>query len=595
MAQRRTKNRTATLLFFLALAMFAACPATAQLAAFNGLCESGARTTATSGLQSSSLSLGMVPACTVTVYLTGTTTRAIIYADNLSTPLGNPFTATVTGSSAPGSWLFWAVSGQAYDVVMSGGTSPNAYTTPVTLTALQAGGGGGGGGVGPGTPPEIPYYNSANTIAGDPLFLDQSATNGPTGQLQYYGGGIDFENSVGGGYVMHGASANGNDTAYFSLENPTGVVISTYSGDDANEAGCWDYGAICLTGTSAAARDGLTRGVVELDANAVPVAGATYVENPLVGNMALNACNQPFTIDPANINAGADSCDISLTVNQTLSAGQGGGFINLTAWGSPNQPGTGNINLSTTQAGGSSNSGNIEFVAAASDNSPMSGGVSLFADVTYGSVDIEGNTYDFTGVGPLAQRCSLNFADSGALFTFNQVGSTPNPSGSCGTGNETDIVNSVPGGSPGGFAFLVNSATAPGSPTTVATLDNTGHLTVSGCTGCSGGSGNTISGTGLTPGSVYAEGPSGLVLAKANSASTLPAICIATTTTTCQISGLFTTSGLTAGAIYYLSPSTAGAITTTKPSTSGQFIQRFGVAHSTTQLLVMPSLDVTGL
>lgn len=65
-----------------------------------------------------------VASATITVYQTGTLTLATIYADNLATPLSNPFT-----SDANGLWMFYAANGR-YDVQISGGSpiiSP-AYT-----------------------------------------------------------------------------------------------------------------------------------------------------------------------------------------------------------------------------------------------------------------------------------------------------------------------------------------------------------------------------------------------------------------------------------------------------------------------------------
>lgn len=51
--------------------------------------------------------------------------------------------------------------------------------------------------------------------------------------------------------------------------------------------------------------------------------------------------------------------------------------------------------------------------------------------------------------------------------------------------------------------------------------------------------------------------------------------------------GVYTTSGLTAGSLYYVSE-TAGAITTTKPTTSASIVRSIGSALSTTELLVDP-------
>lgn len=79
----------------------------------------------TSGLKSSNYQLGVVPYCSVSVYLTGTTTIA-------TTTPQSPFRANKDGSIPP----IYAAVNQGYDVVLSGGISPNTYPSPVTLTDL---------------------------------------------------------------------------------------------------------------------------------------------------------------------------------------------------------------------------------------------------------------------------------------------------------------------------------------------------------------------------------------------------------------------------------------------------------------------------
>lgn len=81
-----------------------------------------------SGLKSSNYQLGIIPSCTVSVYLTGTTTLA-------TTTPQSPFTANIDGSISP----IYAAVNQGYDVVLSGGIAPNVYPSPVTLTGLYPG------------------------------------------------------------------------------------------------------------------------------------------------------------------------------------------------------------------------------------------------------------------------------------------------------------------------------------------------------------------------------------------------------------------------------------------------------------------------
>jgi hypothetical protein len=117
---------------FLLAILFCAARLPAQTGALTGYCTLGGTKASTSGLPSINYLQGVVPDCTVTVYLTGTTTKATLYSDLHNTPLTNPFTAVVTS----GQWLFYASTARAYDIVMSGGITPNVYTVPVTLTSV---------------------------------------------------------------------------------------------------------------------------------------------------------------------------------------------------------------------------------------------------------------------------------------------------------------------------------------------------------------------------------------------------------------------------------------------------------------------------
>lgn len=96
----------------------------------------------TSGVSSSNFLQGIIPTCSVTVYLTGTTNKATIYKDSGGTvPQNNPFTANTNGSIPP----IYAATSAAYDVQLSGGIPPNTYASSVTLTGVGTGSGGGAG------------------------------------------------------------------------------------------------------------------------------------------------------------------------------------------------------------------------------------------------------------------------------------------------------------------------------------------------------------------------------------------------------------------------------------------------------------------
>ena len=73
--------------------------------------------------------------CSGTATITSSVVPALatIYADQLLTPLSNPFTATGLGPINAGYWIFWAATANGYDIQFSGGYAPNTFPTPRTL------------------------------------------------------------------------------------------------------------------------------------------------------------------------------------------------------------------------------------------------------------------------------------------------------------------------------------------------------------------------------------------------------------------------------------------------------------------------------
>src|ERR1035438_6184397 len=88
------------------------CTLGGQQALTQGLASTGTRpigsTTAAAGagIQAS------YPHCQVTVYFTGTLSKASIFSNSTSTVLSNPFTA-----NGDGSWTFFVGTGSCYDIV----------------------------------------------------------------------------------------------------------------------------------------------------------------------------------------------------------------------------------------------------------------------------------------------------------------------------------------------------------------------------------------------------------------------------------------------------------------------------------------------
>ncbi|MGA7835530.1 MAG: hypothetical protein WCA31_10035, partial [Acidimicrobiales bacterium] len=146
--------------------------ALAQTGAVQGHSFVGGTPSVTSGLKSANYLDGIIPHATITVYFTGTTNLvpgSQIFSNSTGTVLGNPFTSNDISSLNPGGWLFFAAQGQGYDVVGSGGLSPNTYgaPTPLCTDCFASGGGGGGGGCSTGG---IPTTNGSVTG-------DNSSTN----------------------------------------------------------------------------------------------------------------------------------------------------------------------------------------------------------------------------------------------------------------------------------------------------------------------------------------------------------------------------------------------------------------------------------
>jgi len=120
-------------LFILALLL---CPMVSlgqTVGAINGYATLGGVKVVTQGASSTNNLQGIIPHATITVYLTGTTTKATIYADGSSTPLANPFYANALGATNPGGWVFWTATNAGVDVIGSGGIAPNTYPAPVSL------------------------------------------------------------------------------------------------------------------------------------------------------------------------------------------------------------------------------------------------------------------------------------------------------------------------------------------------------------------------------------------------------------------------------------------------------------------------------
>ena len=99
----------------------------------------GGKKAITSGTNSTNYSNGIIPGASITVFLTGTTTKATIQTVTGGV-LANPFFSNAATAVDPGGFVFRAATNVGLDVVASGGggnasctIQPNCYATPVTL------------------------------------------------------------------------------------------------------------------------------------------------------------------------------------------------------------------------------------------------------------------------------------------------------------------------------------------------------------------------------------------------------------------------------------------------------------------------------
>jgi hypothetical protein len=203
----------------------------AQTDALNGWCDLGSTSAQVQGLNSTNKLQGSIPQCTVTVYLTGTTTKATIFADSIGTPLANPFTA---GTKAQ--WLFWAATGVGYDVTLSGGVPPLTYPSPVTFTDLKVGGSGGGGSQtiisvnGTPTVPVSPVnFQNSGTVTWNFSGGNITATSSPPGSgvtIEHNGTAVPTQNILDFNDTNPAAPAGGQQITF--LNNNTGQISAYF-------------------------------------------------------------------------------------------------------------------------------------------------------------------------------------------------------------------------------------------------------------------------------------------------------------------------------------------------------------------------------
>jgi SPP1 family predicted phage head-tail adaptor len=247
--------------------------------------------------------------------------------------------------------------------------------------------------------------------------------------------------------------------------------------------------------------------------------------------------------------------------------------------------------------------GNPGAAATVSVGTTTTGAAGTQASVTNSGTS-SAAVFNFTiPTGPTgAQGPQGNTGATGAQGPTGQTGAQ-GPAGTAATVS----VGTVTTGAPGTSAAVTNSGTSSaaifnftipqGESGTGGSSSADPSITLDSTLTAGTGSGLGIPGTGLTPGCAYYMKSTGLALAKADVATTLPAIGVAVSSTLCVFRGVYrfaSSQSWTAGQAVMVSDTTAGALMTTTPATT-HFMQRVGVALANDTLLIMPSIDVAGV
>ncbi len=217
--------------------------ALAQTGAVQGHSFVGGTPSVTSGLKSANYLDGIIPHATITVYFTGTTNLvpgSQIFSNSTGTVLGNPFTSNDISSLNPGGWLFFAAQGQGYDVVGSGGLSPNTYGAPTPLcTDCFASGGGGGGGSGcstggiPTTNGSVTGDNSSTNCGYENRVGDTAAVPANVSTFGYLNSANNSATDLVVAGDTNGAYTSGHDGVLIGNQNAIGSTTAACPFDDA--------------------------------------------------------------------------------------------------------------------------------------------------------------------------------------------------------------------------------------------------------------------------------------------------------------------------------------------------------------------------
>lgn len=484
--------------FILALLLIAPSAIYAQNSALNGFCEVGGIKATTSGSASSNTFQASYPRCLVSVFLTGTTTKATLFTDNGITPLANPFTANLNGS-----WLFYAANGTGLDIVMSGGT-PIPFPTPFTLVDLIPGGNSGGGSGG-----TVTNFGSGNLA---PLFTTSVAnpttvpaltfTLTPTANTTFLGN-ISGSSAI-PAYVTLAAGAN----ITFTPSGNTLTIAATGGGGSCSGTSP-QIAFLGLTGNSCQGDSlfldhGAALGTpgLEYNGNGAQFAAAnagsySFITSTPSGGLGTGASS--FTSALSDANSNDSSANFSFSTNSTggasgnytiaLTSDAGANSGNLTIGSNGTGANSNNLTLTTSNTVGGSTSGNIELTTAGAGHIFLTTGATGILGL-FGGVHLNVESDDI--VDPGSATIPICIDVDGNLTTTCPAGG----------GAVSSVANSDGTLTISPTTGSVIASLALGHNNTWSGTQTFNNLTVTGtCTGCTGGTtafGSLSSGTNTT-------------------------------------------------------------------------------------------------
>lgn len=430
--------------------LFLASMSYAQTGAVQGFATLGGVPAKVQGTNSTNTLQGIVPNALITVYLTGTTTKATIYSSSTGTPLSNPFTANPSNATNPGGWIFYAATNQALDIFGSGGICPNCYvvSTPLGISVFPS--------------------SSISVVTGVISF------NGRSGAVSLLASDV---NSVGN--ITNSTSGNAaTATALAALPTPCssgnyflGILAN------GNSTGCTPlpFGSLTTLGTSGVAT--LIAGVLNIPNYGAGASGVTSF-NTRTGAVTLSTADVNAVGTITNSTSGNAATATALAGTPTLcSTGNAptGVLANGNATGCA-AIGTGGLSGMTA--------GQIPVAATAttvtSSKALAGSGTGI---VTGPTSSTSGDAVIYTGTS--GQTADAGFAPGPALAPCSDESSTFTPV----TGNCYFVTASVSTATPGSGAFVIFNVTT----------SSAGSLALTGTTIADGGNcASYISGTTLT-------------------------------------------------------------------------------------------------